>query len=267
MASRTRQKEEARQRRIAAEQARLERSRRERRLRILGGTLIGAIAVVAVLIAISSGSGNKPVPKPNSAAAARVAGTVSSLLAGIPQAGNRLGSPTSPVTVTEFGDLQCPVCQSFALGPLNTLITNDVRPGKVKLVYRSLCTATCNTDGQGVFTTQQAAANAAGNQNREWQYIELFYHLQGAEGSGYVNDTYLDALARLVPGLNYNQWLSDRGSSSLSSEVTQDQQFAASNGWTSTPTVTVSGPKGTTTLPNQTFPDYPTIRSAIKAVS
>ncbi len=267
MASRTRQKEEARQRRIAAEQARLERSRRQTRLRILGGTLLGAIAVVAVLIAVSSSGGApKVVPKPGTPAATRVSGTFSSLLAGISQGGNRLGSPTAPVTVTEFGDLECPVCQGFALGPQNTLIANDVRAGKVKLVFRSLCTATCNNAGQQVFTTQQAAAIAAGNQNREWDYVELFYHLQGSESSGYVNDTYLDGLAKLVPGLNYSTWSSDRGSSSLASQVTQDQQFAAANGWTSTPTLVVSGPKGTAT-PFQSAVVYPTLEAAIKAVS
>ncbi|HEY6395873.1 MAG TPA: thioredoxin domain-containing protein, partial [Solirubrobacteraceae bacterium] len=267
MASRTRQKEEARQRRIAAQQARLERSRRERRLRILGGTLLAAIAVMAVLIAVSSNSsGGNPVPKPGTAAATRVSGTVSSLLAGISQGGNRLGSPTAPVTVTEFGDLECPLCQGFAFGAQKTLIANDVRAGKVKLVFRSLCTATCNNAGQQVFTTQQAAAVAAGNQNREWDYVELFYQLQGSETSSYVNDTYLNGLARLVPSLNYSTWLSDRGSSSLASQVTQDQQFAASNGWTSTPTLVVSGPKGTAT-PFQSAVDYPTLEAAIKAVS
>jgi protein-disulfide isomerase len=266
MASRTRQKEEARQRRIAAEQARLERSRRERRLWILGGTLLAATAVIGVLIAISIGGGSKPAPKPNSPAAARVAATVNSLLSGIPQAGNRLGSPTSRVTVTEFGDLECPACQAFALGAENTLIANDVRAGKVKLVYRSMCSATCNSAGQQVFTTQQAAAIAAGNQSHEWNYIELFYHLQGAEGSGYVNDTYLGGLARLIPGLNYNQWLSERSSSNLASQVTQDQQVVASNGWNLTPTIVVSGPKGTAT-PFQSSVDYPTLQAAIKAVS
>jgi protein-disulfide isomerase len=264
MASRTRQKEEARQRRLAAEQARRERARRERRLRIVGGTVLGAVAIVAVLIAISSSNSSKPVIKVNSPQARAVAGNLSSLLAGIPQGGNRIGSPTAPVTVTEFGDLQCPFCQDFALHGGSTLIASDVRAGKVKLIYRSLCTATCNGQGQSVFTTQQAAANAAGNQNQEWNYILLFYHLQGAEGSNYVNDNYLDSLARLIPGLNYSQWSSDRGSSSLASQVTQDQQFAASNGWTSTPTIIVSGPKGST---QPSSFDYGSLETAIKAVA
>jgi protein-disulfide isomerase len=267
MASRTRQKEEARQRRIAAEQARLERARRERRLRILGGTLLGAVAIAAVLVAVSIGGGSaKPAPKPNSPQARSIASTVGSLLAGIPQSGNRLGSPTAPVTVTEFGDLECPICQTFALGAENSLIAHEVRAGKVKLVYRSLCTATCNGPGQSVFTTQQAAAVAAGKQNLEWYYILLSYHLQGQENSGYVTPAYLNGLARLVPGLNYSQWQSDSGSSALAGQVTQDQQFAASNGWTSTPTLYASGPKGQTQAVQAALP-YSDLQKEIQAVS
>ncbi|MDQ6821922.1 MAG: DsbA family protein [Actinomycetota bacterium] len=267
MASRTRQKEEARQRRIAAEQVRVERSRRERRLRILGGTLLGAVAIVAVLIAVSTGGGgSKPAPKPNSAQGKTIASTVNSLLGGIPQAGNRIGSPTAPVTVTEFGDLECPICQTFALGAENSLIAHEVRTGKVKLVYRSLCTATCNGAGQTTFTTQQTAAVAAGKQNLEWYYILLFYHLQGQENTGYVTPTYLNGLARLVPGLNYSTWQSDSGSSSLASQVTQDQQFAASNGWTSTPTLYATGPKGQTQAVQASL-TYSELQKAIQTVS
>lgn len=55
VASRTKQKEEARARRLAEEQARTEQARRQRRLRMLGGVLVGAVAVIAVLIAVSAG--------------------------------------------------------------------------------------------------------------------------------------------------------------------------------------------------------------------
>ncbi len=235
-------------------------------MRILGGTLLGAVAIVAVLIAISLGGSSKPAPKLNSQQARTIAAGVDSLLSGIPQSGNRLGSPSAPITVTEFGDLECPICQAFALGAENTLIAHDVRAGKVKIVYRSLCTATCNGPGQSVFTTQQAAAIAAGKQNLEWHYILDFYHLQGQEGSSYVTPNYLGGLARLVPGLNYSQWLSDSGSATSASQVTQDQQFAASNGWTSTPTLYVSGPKGQTQAVQSAL-TYSELQQGIKAVS
>src|ERR1700722_10417838 len=190
MASRKEQKEAARARRVAEEQARQERARRERRLRMLGGLVLGAAALVAVAIAISSG-GSSP-PKLNSPAARAAATSVDTLLKGIPESGTTLGSPTAKVTVTEFGDLKCPICKEFALGAQEALISNDVRSGKVKLVYRSLCTATCGGPQPNVFPTQQVAAYAAGRQNKAWYYIELFYHLQGDETTSYVNTNFLD---------------------------------------------------------------------------
>jgi protein-disulfide isomerase len=265
MASRTKQKEEARARRLAEERARAERDRRTRRMRMVGGVVIAAVAVVAVGIAISSGGGGKSGlqtgPKANATTS-----TVGTLLAGIPQHGNTLGNPNAKVTVTEFGDLECPICKDFALGAENQLIANEVRSGKAKLVYRSLETATGNGPDPGVFPTQQAAALAAGQQQRAWNYIELFYHEQGTEDTSYVNDSYLDGLAHQVSGLNFSQWNTDRTSSTLTSQVTQDEQAAAAKGYNSTPTIVVSGPKGQA-QPIVGDTDYGTLQQAIQSVS
>ena len=263
MASRKEQKEAARARRVAEEQARQERARRERRLRMLGGLVLGAAALVAVAIAISSG-GSSP-PKLNTPAARAAATSVDTLLKGIPESGTTLGSPSAKVTVTEFGDLKCPICKEFALGAQEALISNDVRSGKVKLVYRSLCTATCGGPQPSVFGTQQAAAYAAGRQNRAWYYIELFYHLQGDETTSYVNTAFLDGLAKLVPGLNFSQWQSDSKLPSLTQQVTADQSAASAKSFNSTPAVTVVGPKGEQDF-SQSLEGYGTYQSAIKAV-
>jgi protein-disulfide isomerase len=244
MASRTKQKEEARARRLAEESARDERERRQRRLRMLAGVVLAAIAVVAVAIVISSSGGSGKGGLKTGTTANQTISGVNSLLAGIPQSGNTLGSPNAKVTVTEYGDLQCPVCRDFALSSEQQLIANDVRSGKVKLVFRSLETATGNSPNPQVFVPQQAAALAAGNQRLAWQYILLFYKQQGQEGTGYVNDAYLNGLAHQVTGLDFARWNSDRTSSSLASQVNQDEQTAGSLGYNSTPTIVVQGPKG-----------------------
>ncbi len=181
MASRKEQKEAARQRRVAEEQERASRSRRDRRLRMLGGTVIGALVIIGVAIAVSSGGGSShAAPAPQSSSAKQAATSVNTLLAGIPQSGNRLGSPNAKVTLTEYGDLVCPICKDFALGTENQLIANDVRHGKVKIVYQPLETAS-QTANNSMFVPSQTAALAAGEQKRGWNYIELFYHEQGDE--------------------------------------------------------------------------------------
>jgi hypothetical protein len=63
------------------------------------------------------------------------------LLASIDQYGTALGRPAAKITATLYGDLECPLCRDFVLGRgLSTLITNDVRSGKVRLIDRSFCT-------------------------------------------------------------------------------------------------------------------------------
>jgi protein-disulfide isomerase len=265
MASRKEQKEAARQQRLAEERARAERARRDRRLRMLGGTVVVAVAVVAAAIAIGSGGGNDKVVAPTSTAAKQAQSKVNTLLAGIPQQGNTLGSPSAKVTITEYGDLVCPVCKTFALGAENQLIANEVRSGKVKIVYKALETASQQANG-AMFVPSQTAALAAGNQKKAWNYIELFYHEQGDETSSYVTDKYLSGLAAQIPGLNQSQWSSDRHSSSLSAKVTADEQAAAAAGYNSTPTLLVSGPKSQA-QPIVGSASYSQLQSAIHSVS
>lgn len=266
MASRKEQKEQARARRLAEEQAHAQQARRTRRLQMLGGTLVLAVAVVALAIALSSGSSTPSVGdvKAGQACKSSTDSAICSLLAGIPQKGNTLGSPKAPVTVTEYGDLECPICRDFALGVENQLIANDVKSGRVKLVYKSLETA---TPSPSVFVPQQAAAGAAGMQNREWYYIEFFYHYQGAEGTGYVNEKYLSNLAKHVPNLNFSKWQSDSRDQTLLAQVRTENSAAVAKGFQSTPTLTIAGPKGQTQPVVGAPNSYTGLEAAITSVS
>jgi protein-disulfide isomerase len=266
MASRKAQKDAARERRLAEERARVERTRRTRRMQMLGGVLVAAIVIVVAAIVISSNGSSTTAVKPTSATAKKAAATVNTLLSGIPQQGTTLGSPSAKVTVTEYGDLVCPVCKAFALSSENQLISNEVRTGKVKLVYRALETASGEANNS-MFVPSQTAAQAAGEQKLGWNYIELFYHEQGDETTSYVTDNYLAGLAKQVSGLNFSQWNSDRGSSSLTEQVTKDTQAAAAAGYQSTPTIVVSGPKSQAKPIVGDPSSYGELQSAINSVS
>jgi protein-disulfide isomerase len=261
MASRTRQKEEARARRIAEEQARAEREHRQRRVRLIGGIVVAAIAVVAVAIAISSGGGSSGLK--TGTAATATSKTVQQLLNGIPQSGATLGNPNAPVTMEYYGDLECPICRDFTLnGGFGQLVANEVREGKVKVVYRALQSATRDPS---VFREQQVAALAAGKQNKFWHFAELFYREQGTEGSGYVTNSYLAQLASQVPGLNLSEWQSARSDSGLAGQVSSDGSTASAAGINSTPTLIFSGPKGKTGITG--VATYSQLQQAIQQVS
>lgn len=231
---------------------------------MLGGVVLLVVAVVAVAIAVSSG-GSKTV-QPGSAAAKRDAAATTQLLAGIPQTGTTLGNPNAKVTVTEYGDLECPVCRDFALGAEAQLISSDVRSGKVKLVYRSDETASAGSPIPNVFPTQQIAAYAAGKQAKAWNYILLFYKEQGPEDTGYATEAYLNGLARQVQGLDYARWTLDRKDPTLASQFSSDVSSAKARGFGSTPTIVVQGPKGTAQPLVGDYP-YSDVESAIQSVS
>lgn len=231
---------------------------------MLGGVILAAVAVVVVAIAISSGGGGGTNGLQTGAKSTQLVAQVTSLLTGIPQSGATLGNPKAPVTITYYGDLQCPVCQQFTLnGGFPELVAKDVRAGKVKVVYRAFQTATQNPQ---TFSTQQVAALAAGKQNHFWDYTELFYRQQGAESSGYVTDSFLNGLARQVPGLGISSWSTARNDQALSGQIVSDNQAARTAGVQGTPTLLFQGPKGQTTAPSG-VPSYSNIQSAIKQVS
>ena len=185
--TRKERREQARSERKAMEAAAAQSAQRKRLIQL--GGVIGVVVVIIIVIVVASsggssgGSGLATGSKKNSTVA-----TVTSLIHGIPQSGNVLGYPNAPVTLQYFGDLECPICREFTLGALPKVIQKYVRTGKVKIEYNSLETA---TDEQETFRTQQVAAYAAGKQNLAWYFIELFYHEQGQEESGYVTENYL----------------------------------------------------------------------------
>jgi len=264
MASRAEQKaalraaREARQKELTAAQT------RRRRMYSLGALLAGVI--VALVVVIVAGGGSKTPTHTTNPKTAKAA--VTALLKGIPQNGNTLGKATAPVTVTEYGDLVCPICQQFAFTTEQQLINNEVRAGKVKLVYRGLETASSDANG-GEYAASQIAARAAGQQHRAWQYIMLWYYEQGDETTPYVTNAFMQNIAAQIPGLDLTKWQTDRNSSVLANAVTADAQAAAAAGLDnppSTPSITFDGPKGQAP-PIVGLPSYAQLQSEIQAIS
>jgi len=188
--------------------------------------------VIVVVLVATGGSSSKTPPKAGSSAANKVTGEVNNLVGGISQSGNSLGDPTAPVTLQYFGDLECPICKEFTLGALPLVIQKWVRAGKLRVEYHSLETATREPE---TFKKQQEAALAAGEQAKMWYFIETFYHEQGEEATGYVTESYIDGIAKQVPGLNLAKWQEERANHKYAAEVEEDAQTANNEGFTGTP--------------------------------
>jgi protein-disulfide isomerase len=176
-----------------------------RRLLVLAAA--GAIVLAGALIGVSvAGSGG------GSSSTVTGAAATNQLIGGIPQSGFTLGSPTAPVRMVEYGDLQCPVCREYAVGTLPTIIRQYVRTGKVQLEFRGI--AFLGADSQKALE----AVTAAAAQNKAWNMIDLLYRNQGTENTGWVTDAKLRAAAAAIPGLSIADWQSGRGS-----QATQDK--------------------------------------------
>src|SRR3954454_24409449 len=123
--------------------------------------LIPGIAVLAGVMLTFSGRHGAA----DAATAQAPAVHATALLQGIPQHGNALGRDDAPVTVVEYGDLQCPYCAAWSRQALPALIRDYVRPGKVRLVFDG--PPFLGSDSQ----TALRAAIVAGAQGHFWDVV------------------------------------------------------------------------------------------------
>jgi protein-disulfide isomerase len=206
----------------------VEPDRRQRLLQMAAGAGFLVIAVVLVLIVLNSSNGSGGDTTIDDAT------EVNRSLAGIPQKGMVLGDSKAPVELIEFGDLQCPVCAGYAKEILPPIIENQVKNGQVKLDFRNLVIIGEESIPAG------AAALAAGEQGRGWNYLEIFYRNQGAERSGYVTDEFMEAVAKAAGVKDLAEWNQER--KKLTGAVEETTPEARELGYEGTPSFAIKGP-------------------------
>jgi protein-disulfide isomerase len=190
----------------------------------LSFALTAALGIAALLLAAETASG---APKIAGAAA------VEAMLQGIPQQGIELGKPSAPVTLIEIVEPQCPGCELWSRTQLPGVISRYVRTGKIRIEYRGL--SFLGPDSSGLLQLAQAA----GEQNKLWNVVELEYANQGAEGSGYATHAYLTAIAKAVPGLDLSRAFAQTTSGAVAARIEQARTFAQQYGINSTPTLAI----------------------------
>ncbi len=154
---------------------------------------------------------------------------VASLLDGVPQSGERLGSPNAPVTLVEFADLQCPYCAQWERKTLPVLIRRYVRQGRVQIVFRGLRFLGPDSE-RGL-----RAAVAAGEQGKLWNVVQALYERQGAENSGWITDDVLTQIGETTPGLDVARMLEERNSANVNATILKSEQLAKRLGVRGTP--------------------------------
>ena len=221
--------------------------RKGRRRQVSRRTLVTAAAVIVLAaigltlgVVLSAGSSKASTPARGSLVNALPgAADVQRLLQGIPQSGNVLGSRSAPVTVVEYVDLQCPYCQQFETQAMPGLIGQYVRTGKVKIEARPI--AFIGPDSQ----RGRAAAIAAGEQNKLFNFAQVLYLNQGSENTGWLNDQMIESAAASIPGLDVPQLLSTRSSATVNTRADAFDQQAVADNVKATPTILVGKTGGT----------------------
>lgn len=214
---------------------------------------LGVAGLIAAIISISVGTGG---PEKIVISGGE---DVQQLIGGVQQDGSSLGSPDAPVTVAVFTDLQCSTCDNYQLDTIEPLIEKYARGDDVRFEFHNYSL------GQADVTQSAYAAVAAGMQDREWQFTELFFRNQDEAPGGRVTEEFLDDIANSIPEFDLDAWHAAMGTEQVKAEVDADQKLAAQYGLrVEAPSVIVDGPGGSKVL--QDGPSQEEIQAAIDDV-
>jgi protein-disulfide isomerase len=224
-------REKRREERLAAEAKATSTDRRTRILQIGAGAIFLAIvAVVVLIVANSGGSGG------GDAKNLKEISQVDSLVNGIPQQKLVLGQAKAPVTLIEYGDLQCPICKEYSEEILPAIVEKQVKKGEAKIVFRNFLIIGPESLPAG------AAAIAAGAQGKGWTFLELFYRNQGEERSGYVTEEFIEAIAKGAGVKDMAKFNKERKSKANLKQAETTTEQAETLGFGGTPSFAIEGP-------------------------
>lgn len=185
-------------------------------------------------------------------------GEVQELIAGIPQLGSRLGASDAPVTINLFLDIQCEPCAEYANQVLDPVIADYVRTGEAQITLRhrpvGLKPATL-----GAFGTLAAA-----EQDRGWQYAEIFMRNLGAVPERGVDEEFLDDVASVTPKLDTALWEEDVVDEEVRNQAIEDDMLAVELKIPGDTTWVIEGASGSETL--ERSPTLAQVEAAIARV-
>ena len=144
-----------------------------------------------------------------------------------------VGPENAKVTLTEFGDFQCPACKSYF--PIVSQIKLDYAD-KIKFQFRHYPLVQIHPNA----FLGSRAAEAAGKQNKFFEMHDMLYENQDTWSASSNPTPILEGYATQL-GLNVDQFKSDMNSSPVADVINADAKAAQGLGATSTPTFVING--------------------------
>lgn len=219
-----------------------------------------AVGVGYAIIAIAVGEGGPQ--------AVEIEGRpeVQRLIAGIRQEEERLGSPDAPVEIELFTDVRSVPGADFQREVVDPVIAEYVRTDRAQINLRHF------SFGRTAVTEAAIAADAAGAQGHQWQYVGLVLRNLGNADEDGVDEQFLSEIAEVTPGLEQEEWDEEfeaelgrqRDDPEYQSAVDEDGELAFDLKLPAQPVVIVTGPGGSETLDDE--PTLDEVRLAIERV-
>ena len=171
---------------------------------------------------------------------------VQRLIAGIRQDGERLGSPDAAVEIDLFTDVRAVPGAEFQAEVVDPLVAEYVRSDRAQINLRHF------SFGRSAVTEAAIAADAAGAQGHQWQYAELVLRNLGVAGPDGVDESFLNEIAEVTPGLEKDEWEAEfeeqlrlqTEDPDYESAVDADGELAAELKLPAEPVMVVTGPGG-----------------------
>lgn len=149
-----------------------------------------------------------------------------------------LGNMSAPITIIDFSDFQCYLCNRFVKNTEPLINETYIQTGKVALVFGHLPNRGLDSMGAAL------AAQCTNDQGKFWQFHNLLYSNQKPIDSGWVSEENLKNFASQIPGLDTKQFDSCFDSKKYKSFVQKDIDLALSFGFRETPSFIVQNSNG-----------------------
>lgn len=148
------------------------------------------------------------------------------------------GKVSAPITVIDFSDFQCYLCNRFVKNTEPLVNQSYIQTGKVALVFNHLPNRGFDSMGAAL------AAQCTNDQGKFWQFHNLLYSNQKAIDSGWVSKENLKNFASQIPGLDIKRFDRCFDSEKYKSFVQKDIELALSFGFKETPSFIVENSNG-----------------------
>jgi protein-disulfide isomerase len=184
---------------------------------------------------------------------------VQQLIGGIRQLDDRLGVEEAPITIDLFQDVQCPRCADFQAEVVDPLIDEQVRTGEVQMNFRNFPL------GLKPVTLGAIGTEAAAEQDRGWQYAEIFMRNLDEVPEQGVSEEYMNAVASVTPKLDTGLWEEALLAGPAEESAEEDVELATELQLRANPILIIAGPGGEVKLDE--VPTLDEVYEAIEQVS